>query len=149
MTYYDVFPGTTWYNHGDYTTRNIVIVSAHRSKLTSRPTWWFIELSKWVITPVINGISKGKHPKVILLPMQELRKLSWHIIAPYMHVTRWMWFWHMSAASSWSSTDFLFMCAILVWNFKWSWCGKCHWLMWHGIFIVQWCSSYITACHIK
>jgi len=55
-------------SHGQVTRRLTLIqqwyptkIIKHQDKLTTgrgSPTWWLILLSKWVITPVINGISR-------------------------------------------------------------------------------------------
>ena len=39
-------------------TKNMAMFNSKLSNYQRLPTWWLIPLSKWVITPVINGISR-------------------------------------------------------------------------------------------
>ena len=43
-------------------------------------TWWLIPLSKWVITPVINGISRVNHPLIIGVISHLLSGMSHQVI---------------------------------------------------------------------
>ena len=61
-------------------------ISAHEDNIIYNYTWWLIPLSKWVITPVINGISRV-NPLIIGVITHLLSGMN-HQVYIYIYVGR-------------------------------------------------------------